>query len=304
MNAPSFPEFLTTREVAEMLRVKQRRVYDLAASGDLPHTKATGKLLFQRQDVERWLQGSSAPGAGAANRRSALAGSMAGKVAGIVAGSHDPLLDWAIRASEAGLPSFYDGSLDGLSRIASGEAAIAGLHIFDSESASWNVETVRDAAPEGHVLITWARRSRGLLFRPDLKISGIDDIRGRKVIARQANSGGQIHFDHLLRERGIDRAEIDLIDSPARTEGEAASAVASGRADLAPGLEAMAAEYRLGFLPLATENYDLLVERHFWFEPAWQKVLAFTRSPAFAERAAAMTGYDVSDLGRVVWNGA
>ena len=30
------PAFLTTREVADLLRVKERKVYELAASGDIP----------------------------------------------------------------------------------------------------------------------------------------------------------------------------------------------------------------------------------------------------------------------------
>ena len=42
------PEFLTTREVAALLRVKERKVYDLAAAGDIPCRRVTGKLLFPK----------------------------------------------------------------------------------------------------------------------------------------------------------------------------------------------------------------------------------------------------------------
>ncbi|NIP83903.1 MAG: helix-turn-helix domain-containing protein, partial [Gemmatimonadetes bacterium] len=38
------PQYLTTREVAELLRVKERKVYDLAAAGEIPHRRITGKL--------------------------------------------------------------------------------------------------------------------------------------------------------------------------------------------------------------------------------------------------------------------
>ena len=39
-------QFLTTRELAAMLRVKERKVYELAAEGALPVRRVTGKLLF------------------------------------------------------------------------------------------------------------------------------------------------------------------------------------------------------------------------------------------------------------------
>src|SRR3546814_7291058 len=79
------PAFLTTREVAELLRVKERKVYDLAAAGDIPCRRVTGKLLFPRAEIEAWLaRGSTAAAARVLP-------------ANIVAGSHDPLLDWAMR---------------------------------------------------------------------------------------------------------------------------------------------------------------------------------------------------------------
>ena len=38
----SLSEFLTTKEVANLLRLKQRKVYDLAARNMIPYVKATG----------------------------------------------------------------------------------------------------------------------------------------------------------------------------------------------------------------------------------------------------------------------
>src|SRR3546814_2951990 len=39
------PELMTTREVADYLRLKERKVYDLVAGGEIPVSRATGKLL-------------------------------------------------------------------------------------------------------------------------------------------------------------------------------------------------------------------------------------------------------------------
>ena len=48
-------ELLTTREVAGLLRIKERKVYDLVASGEIPHVRVTGKLLFPRALLDAWL---------------------------------------------------------------------------------------------------------------------------------------------------------------------------------------------------------------------------------------------------------
>lgn len=286
------PDFLTTREVADLLRVKQRRVYDLAASGDLAHTKATGKLLFRRADVERWLGGRTLAPARTPIRR---------PMAEVVAGSHDPLLDWALRQSGSRLASFFDGSLDGVARMAAGQAVATGLHVYDPAGDDWNIATARAEMPAGAVLMHWARRERGVLSAAPL--ADLADLAGRRVLMRQESSGSQIHFRHALAEAGVGIDSLTVVDSPARTEAEAAAAIASGSADAAPGILALAREYRLAFLPLARERYDLLIDRRFWFEPAWQALLTFTQSDAFAAKAAAMAGYDVGETGVIRWNG-
>ncbi|MGF1626924.1 MAG: helix-turn-helix domain-containing protein, partial [Alphaproteobacteria bacterium] len=50
-------DYLTTREVAALLRVKERRIYELAASGELPCRRLTGKLLFARAEIDALLSG-------------------------------------------------------------------------------------------------------------------------------------------------------------------------------------------------------------------------------------------------------
>ncbi len=290
----SEPTFLTTREVAELLRVKERKVYDLAASGGIPCRRVTGKLLFPRAEIEAWLAGTAGE---AARPKTAPAN--------IAAGSHDPLLDWAIRESGSGLATFFDGSLDGLKRLQAGEAALAGLHVYEPERRDWNVAHVREAlggAPV--VLVEWARRQQGLLLADSLKgkVTSAADLAGRRVVRRQATAGAGLLLDHLLAEAGLGPRQVAFLDEVARTETEAAAAVASGQAEAAPGLQAMARQFGLAFLPTVEERFDLVVDRHAWFEPPFQRLLSFCGSSAFTAKAAELGGYDLSGHGRVVWN--
>jgi len=51
------------------------------------------------------------------------------------------------------------------------------------------------------------------------------------------------------------------------------------------------------------ERYDLLLRRRDYFEVPVQSLLAFTRTPLFAARAAEMGGYNIASLGTVRYNG-
>ena len=273
------PRYLTASEVADLLRVKERKVYELAAAGKIPHRRVTGRLLFPQPAITAWIEGE-------VTTRPA-----------VIAGSHDPLLDWAVRESGSSLASFLDGSMDGLARFMRGEAALCGMHVL--ESGGWNIETISSADPRNCVLIAWAMRSQGLILGENAagRVSGIGDLAGWRVAVRQAGSGSRALFDQLAD--GIDLPNVS--ERVLRTETEAAAAVASGEVDAVIGLETAARQFRLEFLPLAREHFDLLVDRHSYFTEPLQALFAFTRQPVFRERAASLGGYDLDGAGSVRW---
>src|SRR3954454_20021475 len=127
--AVHMPDLLTTEEAAVYLRLSERKLYELVANGAVPCTKVTGRWLFPRAALDRWVMaGLIAP--------AALA-----RVAAppIVGGSHDPLLEWALRESGSGLASLPEGSERGLRRLTDGEVIIAAIHLHglkDDEQAN------------------------------------------------------------------------------------------------------------------------------------------------------------------------
>ncbi|MBS1304102.1 helix-turn-helix transcriptional regulator [Loktanella sp. SALINAS62] len=298
MTDTAFPdhEFLTVKELAELLRLKERKVYDLAASGAVPCSRATGKLLFPADEIRIWID-------------SAKSGGKDGSAAGptnrplIMPGSHDPLLDWAIRQSRCGLATFHDGSLDGLERFVRGEGVAAGLHIHDELSDKWNVPAVsKSAAGQNAVLVSFATRRRGLVVRPDMPApSGLSDLAGRRIVPRQNGSGTDTLFRHLAAREGLSLSGFDMAEV-ARTEDEAVEMVRRGEADAAFGLEAVARGYGLDFVPILDEEFALLVDRKAWFEPPMKTLVKFCTSQMFKARADTYGGYDVDELGTNVWN--
>jgi excisionase family DNA binding protein len=291
------PEFLTVRELAAFLRVKERKVYSLAASGEIPCSRATGKLIFPRAAVEAWVSRHSSgrtPAAQPVERPL------------VFVGSHDPLLDWALRESRSGLASFFDGSLDGVARLRTAQATAAGVHLFEPERDDWNVRHVEDELMgEAVVLIEWAWRERGFIVAEGnpLEISTFGDLVGKRFVPRQAEAGSQVLFQALLDRERIDPASIDIVRPAARSESDVAVAITEEKADVGFGLGCVAHQFRLSFTPLLRERYDIVVFRRAYFEPAFQTFIEFCRGDAFRARAAELGGYDLSGFGRVHYNG-
>lgn len=291
-------DLLNTKEVAAYLRIKERKVYELLKDKSIPASRVTGKWLFDKDRIDEWLaagiEGDHGDGHGAPNRPP------------IVAGSADPLLEWALRESGSGLALNAGGSLDGLARYRAGEAMACGMHVR-ADDGSYNVEVVRDAGIRGAVLIHWAQREQGVVVAPGNPkgITGIADLKtkGARMVRRQDGAGSRILFDQLVADAGMDPSDLDTVAQPAHSETELALAVSEGKADAGLCVADAARQYRLDFIALTRERYDLLVNRCEYFEPGFQALLAFTRTEAFAQRVGEMAGYDVSDLGTVVFNG-
>jgi len=287
---------MDTREVAAYLRLKERRIYDLVRQQAIPHIRATGKLLFPRARIDAWLaERAGVPAA-------------ATKLPLIIAGSHDPLLEWAVRESGSGFAVLACGSRAGVERLARSEATVAALHWRDRASGEDNVPLIRASMPASDVVvIEWARRAQGLLLPRDnpLRIRTLADLGKKKarVVPRQAAAGSQHLLELLLEDAGITTAALTWLPRAAHAETDLASAIADGRADAGFGIAAAARAHDLIFIPLADERMDLAVRRRDAFEPPFQALLNFARSSEFAREAGVLGGYDVAGTGRVAFNG-
>lgn len=284
-------EFLTTREVADLLRIKERKVYDLASSGALPCSKVIGKLLFPRAQIVQWVAGN------AANTEQTRPP--------VFLGSHDPLLEWALRESRCAMAMLFDSSSDGLKRFAAHEGIATGLHIHQGaiDDPQWNISAVeQNCMAQPVVLIEWAVRDRGLIVseRAADTVKSIADIGQWTVVPRQPQAGAQQLFDKLVRHH-LETTEPEMTE-PVRSEMDMAQVISSGQADIGFGLRTVAHSHKLHFIPLIRERFDILIDRRSYFESPFQTLLDFCRSTIFEQHALVLTGYDVSGLGRVHYN--
>ena len=294
---------MSTKEVAEYLRLKERKIYDMVAQAEIPHSRVSGKLLFPRTLVDEWVKQSTA-GATLTAMRNAPA---------VIAGSSDPLLEWAVRESRCGLATMTYGSMDGVDRMVTGSACAAAMHIPTPPGATGapqvdrNVALFKDRlAHLDCVLLEWAKREQGLVVAAGnpLKIGRLPDLKKSKVrvILRQPGAGSYLLFLQLLGQEGIHPDQLKYVETSAQTETDIASAILDGRADAGLAVRAVARQFHLDFIPLTVERLDIAVLRPSYFDAPWQALMQFTQKTAFLRYAKTLAGYDIRDLGKVMWN--
>jgi putative molybdopterin biosynthesis protein len=127
---------MNKKEVADYLRIKERKVYDLVRTRRIPCSCMTGKWLFPRTLIDLWIL-----------RHTEYQGEVqtTWNTPRVIAGSHDLLLAWAIRESECDCAALFDGSLDRVKRLAARQAMASGLHILDPKTNLYNVDLAQQA---------------------------------------------------------------------------------------------------------------------------------------------------------------
>jgi excisionase family DNA binding protein len=288
-------ELLTIAEAAEYLRLKERKLYEMVAEGAIPCTKVTGRWLFPKADLDRWL----------ASTLQQPPGMPRAEPPPIVGGSHDPLLEWALRESGSKLATLPEGSEAGFARFTAGEviAAAIHLHALDDPLADANLAAMQARSDVQHtVMIGFCRREQGFLVAPGnpLKIASIAEVIAKKakLTQRPKGAGAQLLLLSMLRQAKI--AGDALPTGPMCPTGpDVAQAIRSGRADAGIATRSVATAAGLDFVPILWEPFDLVMRQRDYFRPPLQALMRFLRSDAFRTRAAELGGFDVEGAGDV-----
>ena len=229
----------------------------------------------------------------------------------VVTGSHDNTLDVLsdlIRRSDAGvsLSSTHVGSMGGITAIRKGACHMAGVHLLDPEDGSYNISYVEKYLKDEKVrLVNLVMRDQGLMVPAGNPrgIKGLEDLKRKDLffINRQPGSGTRILFDYRLHTLGIDPAGIKGYENEEYTHMTVAAAVLSGRADAGLGINAAARALGLDFIPVVTEQYDLVIPERFMETAPVQAVLETIRSEEFKTAVRALGGYGTDKTGEWVY---
>lgn len=226
-------------------------------------------------------------------------------------GSHDPVVSlidgrFPTLAPDFELSVTFVGSMGGLMALARQGADIAGCHLWDADSNSYNKPYIERMLPGRRVaMLTVAHRRLGLIVYPGnpLQIHDLADLLRPDVrfINRQTGAGTRVWLEMRCRQLGIDPQQIRGYDDEVKTHLQVAGAVAEKQASVGVGVEAAALAYGLEFLLLTTERYDLVITEEAWRLSGVQALAAWLNSTEAKAAIANLGGYDVTETGRLVW---
>ncbi|GAE45010.1 substrate-binding domain-containing protein [Mesobacillus boroniphilus] len=182
--------------------------------------------------------------------------------------------------------------------IRKGEAHVAGIHLLDPETREYNVTYVRKfLAGQDAVLYPFLKRTQGWML-PKGNPLGIESVggiaeKGADYANRQKGAGTRILFDLLLKEAGLSADDVNGYDREMFSHLSVAAEVKGN--DNAAGLGIFPAARAMGldFIPVADENYDLLMTKAFFESEKGNWLRSVIQSEAFKAEVAKIGGYAV-----------
>lgn len=293
------PPFMNVRQLAEYLHLNEKKVYALAAEGEIPATKVTGKWLFPRALVDRWLLDS------------AHGGLMADRL--LLSGSDDPLLQAATSRltqrlkTQAVFSYTATGTKLGLDLLAQGSADACAIHWGRAEESGMRHPALLQQYTQSRhwVLVHLFQRRQGLIVRPQ-ELERLKNPREAlsfhtRWAVRQEGAGSQRFLGEWLTRQGYPIGQLSNTQT-AYSEREVASLVAKCEVDIGPGTFSAAEEFGLGFIHVCDESFDLVVPRKVYFRRLVQQLFEFLQSSEGAALAHRLQGYDLSRCGKLIWS--
>jgi molybdate-binding protein len=229
----------------------------------------------------------------------------------ILVGSHDVLLERTIGLFNERYPQHLAvfgnvGSLGGLKALKRGLCHIAVSHLLQDDEEEYNFQYAQqELGGDFASVVNFCLREQGILLAKG-NPKGIQSLKdlgkpGITMANRPASAGTRLLFDRELQKIGVAATQIKGYDREYRTHWDVAIEVLAGRADVAPGIRAVADIFGLDFLPVRWERYDLLISKNRFFEEGVQLFLNLLHNDAVKALAQELTGYDLNVCGKMVF---
>ncbi len=224
-------------------------------------------------------------------------------------GSHDITIDILsdeIRKEGKGIriSSSNVGSLGGLIALRKGTCHFCGTHLLEPETGEYNLSYIRRYLKGIPVAVFHlVKRQQGLMVAKGnpKNIKGLEDLTREDVsfVNRQSGSGTRVLLDFKLQQAGIEPDRIRGYDHEEFTHMAVAVDVVSGAADCGMGIYAAAKALDLDFIPIESEQYDIVIPKGLLEESNIKAIVQTISSENFRERVKALGGYDPSRSGEL-----
>jgi len=302
-------EYMSTKETAEYLGINEKQVYALIKSKSIPCTRVTGKWVFPKKLIDRWITTD-------ALKDDPTIDEVFKNSAGVLfaAGSNDPILDILInkiQSADGGKHIFSSvtGSTEGVKLLGSGFADIAWCHLSKPGTGEYDIDSIAAFVPDKKIAIVHLfQRELGFLFQQnsgfgEMSFSKIADG-GVEFINRQPGSGTRIITEHFIESEGIDPLLIKGYDNNVNTHMEVGLMILSGRAGAGIATSSVSKILGLGFQPIIKESFDMVLSQVTFFRDEVQGFIETLKSDEFREMVAFLGNYDFQKSGRIIYTTA
>jgi len=305
-----------TRKIAsklgleEFVRVKLGQVGERMVATPLPRGAGSITSLTEADGIIRvpshveGLKDTDDVGAELLRPRNAIQNTL------VAVGSHDNTLDvladqLKVQTTTVTLSSSHVGSMGGLMAVKKGVCHLAGSHLLDTQDGTYNISYIKKYLSHMDIrLVNLVFRDQGFIVPKGnpKQVKGIEDLCRSDIrfINRQGGSGTRILLDYRLEQSGIDPDDVIGYEMEEFTHMSVAVAVLSGTVDVGLGIHAAAKALDLDFIPVVTEQYDLVIPQdHFTSEPV-QLLMDTINSAIFKQRVTALGGYSTEKTGTII----
>lgn len=197
----------------------------------------------------------------------------------------------------------HRNSTQSLELLRQGSIHVAGCHIRDKESDESNLAAIGSIFRKQDIaVVSLALWEEGLVVPSGnpKQIRGVADL-GRtdvSIVNRERGAGSRLLLDAKLRSLGIAHVRVRGYESVAAGHLAAARRVQAGEADCCIAVASVARVLGLGFIPLVSERYDLVVHRRHLQLPQVQALFNTLALAAYRREMERLGGYDTSVAGR------
>ena len=286
-------KLLTTKELAALLRLNEKKVYQLVKDGNIPHVRIAGKWLFPERHVTRWIDEN------VQRERDIL-----------IVGSNDVLMERLVLLySQENFPesvAFYSsiGSSRGVRALSLKKGQVCCTHLLDMETGEYNLPFLdRALSGQRYVVVNLWRRKQGLIVKKGnpMGLRGLEDItvKGARFVNRCEGSGTRVLLEYFLREKNLNKRDIAGFNEEVDSHMDVALKVFFGEADVGLGIEYVTYPLGLDFLPLKEEMFDLVIPAELWSTSVVKGFMDYIDPVRINNLSKNLPGYNLKDTGKI-----
>ena len=146
------------------------------------------------------------------------------------------------------------------------------------------------------VFVNIATQEQGIVSAKEIRPDALDAV---CWVNSRRDTPTRLLFDALLASHHLPPSRIRGYENEAATPGAVAAAVRAGQADAGICSEGLATSHGLLFLPVAQEQYELVMRREMLSDPRIVTLIELVQSPAFKVHLDRSGAYSTALTGRI-----